>query len=277
MKFVHFTDTHLLQNLESTNLKPIFEKLSNHNEKFKLALIDLVLEDVEFISITGDLIHEGSVEEYVELKKLIDTHLPNTQVFLTLGNHDVKENFNKVFLDEEHSNAYYYVKNLENYRVIVLDSSIIGEHSGGVHGEQLQWLEQVLTENYQQGTLVFMHHPILWDEKALCMENSEKLVSILVNSDVIGIFTGHTHMNGIFYIEHIPQFTSEGVAFGLVKEKDNLISVTNQSAYNVYTVKNKFIEMKRTHIEPELDRLETHKFEQVFGDHSTKNTTLEGE
>ncbi|MDQ1005246.1 Icc protein [Neobacillus niacini] len=274
MKFVHFTDTHLLQDLESTNLKPIFEKLSNHNEKFKQALIDLVLEDVEFISITGDLIHEGSVEEYAELKKLLDTYVPNTPVFLTLGNHDVKENFNKVFLGKEHTNAYYYVKNLENYRVVVLDSAIIGEHSGAIQDEQLQWLEQTLAENYQHGTLVFMHHPIVWEEEAVCMENAKKLTSILTNSDTIGVFTGHTHMNGLHYIEHIPQFTAEGVAFGLVKEKDNCLSLTNQSGYNVYTVKNKLIEMKRSQIKPDLERLYTVKYEQAFRKHATENTKV---
>ena len=274
MKFVHFTDTHLLQDFQSTNMKPIFEKLSNHNEKFKQALIDLALEDVEFISITGDLIHEGSVGEYEELKNLLVTYVPNTPVFLTLGNHDVKENFNKVFLGEEHTNAYYYVKNLDNYRIVVLDSAIIGEHSGAIQDEQLQWLEQTLAENYQQGTLVFMHHPILWEEKALCIEKAEKLTSILTNSDTIGVFTGHTHMNGLHYIGHIPQFTSEGVAFGVIKEKDNCLTLTNQSAYNVYTVKNNFIEMKRLQIKPDLERIYTFKFEQIFSKHSSENTTI---
>lgn len=276
MKFIHFTDTHLLNDIKASNLKPILEKLPHTNEKFKEVLSKLDVSDLDFITISGDLIQEGNVEDYLELKKMLETFVPDTPVLLALGNHDIKEPFYEVFKGEHHENPYYYKKTFGDYRVIVLDSATKGEHTGSITGEQLAWLNENLSENYKKGTLVILHHPIVWEDAALSMRDKGALIDILANSDTIGIFTGHTHMNGLHHVRHIPQFTSEGVAFGLEKWDDDSISFTNQCAYNIYSVEDGYINMKRVHIEPALDHIYTFKYEEVFPKNEAK-LTLKGE
>jgi 3',5'-cyclic-AMP phosphodiesterase len=264
MKFIHFTDTHLLTDINTTNMKPIFEKLPNLNEKFQAILSNLDVSDIDFITISGDLIHEGTVEEYAELKKMLEKFVPSTPVLLALGNHDKKDNFYEAFTNERKENPYYYVRYFDEYRVIVLDSAVKNESVGAIFEDQLNWLEEKLLEDYQKGTIVILHHPIVWEDEALNMKNCDRLKEILTQSDTIGIFTGHTHMNGLFHVNDIPQFTSEGIAFGLVKDDSQNISFTNQCAYNIYTVKDRFINMKRVHVEPSFERIMTFNYQEVF-------------
>jgi Icc protein len=268
MKFLHLTDSHILKSYEHDKLASLFNQVANPLEKVR-RIVEGVSEEVDFIMITGDLIHDGGSEDYLLLKQLMDeSKIP---VYVALGNHDVKANFHEAFFGEKKEQAYYYELLVNNYRLIVLDSAVKDLHEGSVSEEQLNWLEEILKESYGEGTLLFLHHPIVWEDEQLSMQNNERLIHILKNSDCLGIFTGHTHMNGLFYIDEIPQFTSEGISFGLEKHDGTKISATNQSAYNEYHVQNKKISMKRHHITPELHRISTYEYEEVFPKvHTTK-------
>lgn len=263
MKFIQFSDTHLTSDIHTTDMKSALEQLPNAKEKFTEILANLETAQLDFITISGDLVHDGTADDYLELKQMLKCFLPNTPVLLALGNHDIKEPFHEVFTGNGKDERYYYEKVIRDYRIIVLDSAIKGEHAGGIDSQQLKWLKDRLSNDYGKGTLVIMHHPIIWENENLTMKNNKELIQTLTASDTIAIFSGHTHMNGLHYVGHIPQFTSEGIGFGLLAEGGQ-ISVTNQCAYNIYSVEETFVNMKRVHIGPALDRVQTSPYDDVF-------------
>ena len=55
-----------------------------------------------------------------------------------------------------------YVEEMNGYRLIFLDTSVDFMHSGYLSDEQLDWLEETLKENSEAGSLLFMHHPLVW-------------------------------------------------------------------------------------------------------------------
>lgn len=116
-------------------------------------------QKVDLVLVTGDIVDEGSVEEYATavgiLSKLQSPYL------VIPGNHDDRENFRRAF--SEHS--YLPAKGAINYciddypvRIIGLDSCITGQHHGHFSTESINWLESVLETDQLKPTIIMMHH-----------------------------------------------------------------------------------------------------------------------
>ncbi len=110
---------------------------------------------------TGDLVHEGSVEEYERLRAILESlAMP---VYLIPGNHDDRANLRAVFSDHAYlprdGEFLHYV--VEDYplRLMALDTVVPGEIGGALCAARLAWIDARLTAAPPRPTFVFMHHP----------------------------------------------------------------------------------------------------------------------
>lgn len=114
----------------------------------------------DIVVITGDLVDTGQVEEYELLREMLgDLEMP---VHLALGNHDVRENFLKVFpeygRDILPDGFVQYEAVYPELRMLVLDTLVEGEGHGGLCESRLEWLRARLATGDGKPTLLVAHH-----------------------------------------------------------------------------------------------------------------------
>ena len=103
-------------------------------------------------------------------------------------------------------------------RVIVLDSTVPGEHWGQVDAQQLSWLSAELSQPAPEGSLLMIHHPPLPTvlDLAVTVELREQaaLAEVLRGSDVRGILSGHVHHPSFGTFAGIPVAAASSSAYG---------------------------------------------------------------
>jgi 3',5'-cyclic AMP phosphodiesterase CpdA len=154
----------------------------------------------DVVLATGDLVDEGTVEEYERLRDIV---VPlRAPLYLIPGNHDNRENLTTVFHDHAYlppaGDFIQYV--VEDYpvRLIALDTLIDGQATGDMCGERLSWLDERLAEAPERPTLLFMHHPPFltgmrkMDQSGLT--DSKPLSDVVSRHDHVElIISGHLH------------------------------------------------------------------------------------
>ena len=65
------------------------------------------------------------------------------------------------------------------------------------------------------------------------MEEPDEVLHLLNNPNVVGVFTGHTHSPAINIYQHLKQYTTYAVSFGLEKVKDGTQHFTDTCGYSV--------------------------------------------
>ncbi len=107
--------------------------------------------------VTGDLVDRGEAAEYDQLAGLLaPLAMP---CFVIPGNHDEREAMRAVFPYLPRGGFLHYT--VEDYavRVVALDTTVPGVHSGDLCAERLAWLDATLAAAPARPTLVAMHHP----------------------------------------------------------------------------------------------------------------------
>ena len=206
--FIQVSDTHLVAD---TSLESYGVNTYENLERI-IAHISYLDPPPAFVMFTGDLISDDEPQSYRHLKLLTD-RLPSPTHF-AMGNHDLRRPFRHIVLGEESpdSHRYYYAFDAAGYRFVVLDSLVEGEVAGELDAAQLAWLDATLTDDPQQPTVVFMHHPpvptgVAWLD-AYAFGNGNDLLNILArHRQVQRVFFGHVHMP-IQITERGVQFTS---------------------------------------------------------------------
>ena len=154
----------------------------------------------EFVICTGDLVDEGSTEEYAILSEIIsDLRMP---YFFIPGNHDERDAMRKVFPNHDYLSGHdgFIQYTIEDYepRLIGLDTVIPGEVGGRLCSRRINWLQDRLEEQPNRPTIIFMHHPpfrtgiLRMDEMGF--ENPPELAAILTeHSHIEAVLAGHLH------------------------------------------------------------------------------------
>lgn len=211
--FLHLTDTHLCFHSNVPNtccsescLREIYQTAFEYDHR------------PEFVLITGDLVHEGSVADYSKAKELLNEldKQYQTKTYPALGNHDIRKNFNIAFRGENSEKPIDYCVQTDWLRLIVLDSSC-EEVVGRLTDNQLTWLEQKLRQNTDFPTILVLHHPVYGTSTAETDANNlianDKLMRVLRDYPVDGILCGHSHEATIVTECGLPpQFVGAGVA-----------------------------------------------------------------
>jgi 3',5'-cyclic AMP phosphodiesterase CpdA len=240
LNFLHLTDTHILQNYKGSLLEKIDGPNGNPTD-FLIKILENVksfTQKPDFILISGDLVHEGNVSDYAYFKQIIEDHLKDIPVYTALGNHDVTAAYWEGYEGRKDcSDQLFYEKDINAFRLIVLDSSHDHSGVGMIDAKQLDWLANVLKTPAENGSLVVVHHPlevgVVNDGHALT--NSKELLNIINDTDVIAVLSGHTHQNKVSSFGKILLSTADGTAFG-ASVSDESMQLNDRTGFSLCTV-----------------------------------------
>ncbi|WP_169568782.1 phosphodiesterase [Sneathiella limimaris] len=180
-----------------------FHDLYKTIDKLQLAVdrVNNLVPRPDFIMLTGDLVNEGGVDEYAELKKVLESS--KVPVYLGIGNHDCRETLRQTFGTEDYlpkEGFIQYAIEQEGLRSLMLDTNVHRQPYGTLCEERLAWLEKELSEHPDTPTLIFMHHPPfetgIRAMDAMGLRDAEKFGEVVARHPQIKrIFCGHLHRN----------------------------------------------------------------------------------
>jgi len=216
--FVQLTDTH------------VRNKLFDKNEASKKRLTT-VLETIisfenkpAFIVITGDLCQWGNnplgalncitfvscfYEKNDQLYADANFTIP---VYTTPGNHDYcfsrnLKDYHK-YIDKNHIESKdRYIVNYSDVSLFFMDSgpnyysnfsNLLEFHGEGLYDNDIEWLQQELSQCQSNHKIVLMHHPAVGDKEDVFICNRQAFVELCETYDVELVLAGHTHSARVF-------------------------------------------------------------------------------
>jgi Icc protein len=174
----HIDDNKLVLGVDSqANLGSIISMISDQN-------YDVLL-------ISGDLAHNGTLESYQKLQKILNPI--ETEIYVLAGNHDDFSNLSQVFNQSSLCNFI-----IDCWEIITLDSVQSGKVSGRLSDEQLHSLSQQISSSSAKYIALCLHHPPVsmqsdWDDE-MSLENPDDLFAVIDQFDTIkAVMWGHAH------------------------------------------------------------------------------------
>ena len=174
----HIDDNKLVLGVDSqANLGSIVSMISDQN-------YDVLL-------ISGDLAHNGTLESYQKLQKILNPI--ETEIYVLPGNHDDFSNLSQVFNQSSLCNFI-----IGCWEIITLDSVQSGKVSGRLSDEQLHSLSQQISSSSAKYIALCLHHPPVsmqsdWDDE-MSLENPDDLFAVIDQFDTIkAVMWGHAH------------------------------------------------------------------------------------
>ncbi|MEG0379657.1 MAG: metallophosphoesterase, partial [Eubacterium sp.] len=245
--FAHLSDLHILRDYTNSMFKDMIPNMEKKPEDVLAGISKWLGENIpklDFVLLTGDLVHEGDAEEYRYLKMLLEHCFGDIPVYPVLGNHDRTAAFHEGYEGTDAGiTPLCYTKEMDGLQVIVLDSSIgCGEnkHSGQFDEGQFEFLEKALAKEMRRGHIIAFHHPAFDDKadprvKAFGVAGAERLGEIIQGKNVLAVLSGHTHenINTTFY--GVPAYTAESTAFGVALDEKGMY-MTSAAGFNLCTV-----------------------------------------
>lgn len=151
------------------------------------------------VVISGDLAEHGEQNAYDFVRKALDTL--RVPVYAIPGNHDNRERLRDTLraycpVDPEIAPYVCYTVEGSPLRLIMLDSSEPGSHSGYLHEPVARWLEKKLSQMPEAPTLVFIHHPPFLSGMGVMDEpftGAAELARILGANRQARLCCGHLH------------------------------------------------------------------------------------
>ena len=176
----HIDDNKLVMGVDSqANLGAIVSTISKHN--------------YDALLISGDLAHNGTLESYQILQKILDPI--ETEIYVLPGNHDNLSNLSQIF-----NQSYLCNFIIGCWEIITIDSVQAGKVSGRLSNEQLYSLSQEINSSSAKYIVLCLHHPPVsmqsdWDDE-MSLENPEDLFAVIDQYDNIkAVMWGHAHQS----------------------------------------------------------------------------------
>lgn len=213
---VQISDTHIVP--EGTLLHDKVDTAANLTAA--LTRIEKLGNDVHAVVLTGDLADKADDASYRRLRSIVEefTDRAGIPVLYTMGNHDERAAFRVGLLGEEPSvEPYDHTMMIGDLRVIVLDSTIPGQHDGELTEEQLAWRAEELATPAPAGTVLALHHPpmpsalTIMDD--LGLRDANKLADVIRGTDVKIVVSGHAHHPAAGVLAGIPVWISGATAY----------------------------------------------------------------
>jgi 3',5'-cyclic AMP phosphodiesterase CpdA len=242
-KLIHVTDLHLpLPGTLLYGLDP-YARLDAC-----IAHINTNHADADLVIITGDLTDNGDAAAYAALAERLPNLVP--PVRLLIGNHDDRATFFATFPNVVPASGFAQGSaDLDEARVVWLDTLRTGHVEGELCETRLQWLDAALSETGDAPTFVFMHHPPfaihLPALDGIALRGGDAFHARLAqHGNVRHIFAGHvhrpasgtwhgigfntmpgtSHQSAAFFAESRFEVTLEAPAYGVVFiENDSVV------------------------------------------------------
>ncbi len=198
-KLVQVTDCHLLADA-SVKFKQVPPKYSLQQV---CSHIQQKHADADVLLLTGDLSQDGSEASYHHLLEMV---LPiDLDTYALAGNHDDPEAMQavfdkKIYLDKSLS--------LNNWRVLLLESTVASEVHGHLRNDELIWLERQIKAAAEEYFLLALHHqPVPTGSRWLDdigLENASELWDMSkAYPNIRLLIHGHTHQANYYQINRI--------------------------------------------------------------------------
>ncbi|WP_196161347.1 3',5'-cyclic-AMP phosphodiesterase [Reinekea sp. G2M2-21] len=217
---VQITDPHLHATQEGTLLG------MNTENSLKL-IVDQIrqeVSDIDLIIATGDIAQDSSVQAYKNFLRFIDPL--NAPMRWIPGNHDSRANMTEAVQGLDHAEPVYV---LGDWVVVMLDSIVPERVYGNLAKDQLDILEQALSQYPDKYILVTLHHhPISMHSRwidQIGVRNRDALTDLLKqHSNVRAVVCGHVHqesdelVNGVRFMSTpstCVQFKPKSQDFGI--------------------------------------------------------------
>lgn len=173
------------------------------------------------IIFSGDIADTGSPSAYRRIRAMVDpmAEAIGTRVIWVMGNHDERAAFRSELLGEKLATdqPYNAVFELDGLRIIVLDTTVPGQHWGELGDTQLDWLRRQLDTPARHGTLLAMHHPPVPSPIDLLrffeLRDQARLAAVIRETDVRAILAGHLHYTTSDTFAGIPVLVSSATCY----------------------------------------------------------------
>lgn len=204
LTFVHLSDLHI----PASSNERLYDLPAVQRVRDIIDRIRAMELSPDFFLISGDLVNDGTVEEYRMVSTLLEQIRDfGRPILLGLGNHDKRLPFRQVILNEDESDEtrrYYHSTMIDGLNVIMLDTVIPNQTGGNLDVAQLDWLSTELEKPADIGHLIVLHHPPVYSTitwlNTLGLENAAALAQVIQGKNVLGLLSGHIHF------VHIAQF-----------------------------------------------------------------------
>ena len=161
------------------------------------ALKRLPLEP-DIVLASGDLAEDATAEQYQVVRDaLAQIGCP---IYPLAGNHDSRVGLREAFgLPGEGEAPIHYSVDLEETRLVVLDTTIPGLASGSLDQDRLAWLDTALAADARPTVLAMHHLPIpislpAWESIGIPAVERDALASLLRPHVHVGLIVcGHVH------------------------------------------------------------------------------------
>jgi 3',5'-cyclic-AMP phosphodiesterase len=186
------SDTHIAE--DAQNLYRGFYPYKNLR-----SVVPKVLETrPDAVLINGDVARlTGEKGDYAQVKTLLEPVAQQRPVYMTLGNHDDRENIRAAFPPGKEAkdvkNKHVLVIEQPATRFVLLDSLLYVNKTAGLLGNsQRSWLEGMLRTSDDKPTVLFVHHTLTEQDDAL-LDVDRLFALIKPHRKVKAVFYGHSH------------------------------------------------------------------------------------
>ena len=223
-RIVQITDLHLM-------VDPLGELKGVCTRTNLQAVLDVLRRDfgsAELLIVTGDLAHDELLETYEVLREMLAEWLPKLRVIP--GNHENRGFMRQVFGDRVTvvGDRNVFADSVGGWRLIGLDSQLVGEVRGQMGEAQRDWLARELAAEPLRPTAIFLHHPPLevgtgWLDE-IRLEDADLLLDLLPqHRQVKFVCAGHIHHETTVFQRDMLMLTTPATSVQFLPETDRLI------------------------------------------------------
>lgn len=265
-----FEDSERFRKFESTTIGTDIRYTTQVLDAFVKKALD---EKPTGIIITGDTTLNGEQRSLEHMAEIFEPlKKAGIAVLAIPGNHDIYNGWARKFVNGQQitahqisptdfkeafadgyqmssssdKNSLSYVVDLQDYRLLMLDSNIYSDRfsktepitKGQLSEKTLDWLENMLIEaqSMKKVPLIFMHHNLLAHNEnvteGFVLNNAQQVLELVEQYHVPLAMTGHIHLQNImqdsknptFYEISTSSFSTAGSHIGHLKLQDNKIS-----------------------------------------------------
>ncbi len=153
----------------------------------------------DVVLATGDLVNDGTADEYAHLGTILDEL--EIALHVVPGNHDDRQGLRSTIdglpAGGPQDRIDYVIED-HPLRLIGLDTTVPGDHGGESQPDQMAWLDSQLAAQPDRPTLIFQHHPpfatgIEWMD-AVGLRHADRQAEVLErHRQVVAVICGHVH------------------------------------------------------------------------------------
>ncbi len=190
IRILQFTDTHL-------HADPGRELYGVNTDQSLSHVLDKSAEEhpaPDLILLTGDLVHDGSIDGYARLEQHIGRL--GVAAYSLAGNHDAPATMTRLFRGQPVHYRDFVV--IGGWRLVFLNSHLPGSDAGELGTDQLAHLESLLASAHGQHVLLCLHHQPVpigspWID-SIGLRDAASLWQVVQRYAVVrGILWGHIH------------------------------------------------------------------------------------